>query len=165
MKVLHSVCQQIWKIQLWPQDWKMSILIPVPKKDSSKECSNHQTIALISYACKDYVENLSSQALAVHEPRPFRCSDWVQKRQRNQKSNCQHLLDHRESKRIPKKKKNYLCLIDWNKAVDSVDHNKLWKTLKEMRILYHLTCLLRNPYAGQEVTLRILVWNNGLVQN
>ena len=50
----------------------------------------------------------------------------------------------------------YLCLIDWNKAFDCVDHNKLWKTLEEMGILYHLTCLLRNLYAGQEATLRIL---------
>ena len=47
-KVLHSLCQQIWKTQKWPQDWKRSILIPVPKKGCTKECANHQTIALIS---------------------------------------------------------------------------------------------------------------------
>ena len=50
IKVLHSICQQIWKTQQWPQDWKRLILIPVPKKDSTKECANHQTIALISHA-------------------------------------------------------------------------------------------------------------------
>ena len=50
IKVLHSVCQQIWKTQQWPQDWKRPILIPVPKKGSSKECANHWTIALISHA-------------------------------------------------------------------------------------------------------------------
>ena len=49
VKVLHSICQQIWKTQQWPQDWKRSILIPVPK-GSTKECANHQTIALISHA-------------------------------------------------------------------------------------------------------------------
>ena len=48
--VLHSLCQQIWKTQQWPQDWKRSILIPIPKKDSTKECANHQTIAFISHA-------------------------------------------------------------------------------------------------------------------
>ena len=48
----------------------------------------------------------------------------------------------------------YLCFIDYTKAFDSVDHNKLWNIFKEMRILYHLTCLLRNLYAGQEATLR-----------
>ena len=52
VKVLHSVWQQIWKTQQWSQDWKRSILIPVPKKGSTKECSNHQTIALISHASK-----------------------------------------------------------------------------------------------------------------
>ena len=52
MKVLHSICQQIWKIQPWPQDWKRSVFIPVPKKGNVKECSNYRTIALISYASK-----------------------------------------------------------------------------------------------------------------
>ena len=52
VKVLHSLCQQIWKTQQWPQDWKRSILIPIPKKGSTKECANHQTIALIFHASK-----------------------------------------------------------------------------------------------------------------
>ena len=52
VKVLHSLCQQIWKTQKWPQDWKRSILIPIPKKHSTKECVNHQIIALISCASK-----------------------------------------------------------------------------------------------------------------
>ena len=52
VKVLHSLCQQIWKTQQWPQDWKRSILIPFPKKGSTKECANHRTIALISHASK-----------------------------------------------------------------------------------------------------------------
>ena len=52
VKVLHSICQQIWKTQQWPQDWKMSVFIPVPKKGNAKECSNYRTIALISHASK-----------------------------------------------------------------------------------------------------------------
>ena len=52
IKVLHSLCQQIWKTQKWPLGWKSSILIPIPKKDSTKECANHQTIALISHVNK-----------------------------------------------------------------------------------------------------------------
>jgi len=50
--VLHSKCQQIWKIQQWPQDWKRSVFIPIPKKGNTKECSNYHTIALISHASK-----------------------------------------------------------------------------------------------------------------
>ena len=52
MKVLHSICQQIWKTQQWPQDWKKVVFIPIPKKSNAKECSNYHTIVLISYASK-----------------------------------------------------------------------------------------------------------------
>ena len=52
VKVLHSICQQIWKTQQWPQDWKRSVFIPIPKKDNAKECSNYRTVALISHASK-----------------------------------------------------------------------------------------------------------------
>ena len=52
VKVLHSICQQIWKIQQWPQDWKRSVFIPIPKKGNTKECSNYRMIALISHTSK-----------------------------------------------------------------------------------------------------------------
>ena len=59
----------------------------------------------------------------------------------------------------------YFCFIDYAKAFDYVDHNKLWKILKEMGIPDHLTCLLRNLYAGQEATVRAGTWNNRLLSN
>ena len=68
VKVLHSICQQIWKTQQWPQDWKRSVFIPMPKKGNAKECSNYRTIALISHASKVIAQNSPSQASAVHEP-------------------------------------------------------------------------------------------------
>ena len=52
VKVLHSICQQIWKTQQWPQEWKRSVVTPIPKKGNAKECSNYRTIALISHASK-----------------------------------------------------------------------------------------------------------------
>ena len=64
-------------------------------------------------------------------------------RQRNQRSSCQHPLDHRKSKRIPEKKKIYFCFIDYAKTFDCVDHNKLWKILQELGIPDHLTWLLK----------------------
>ena len=66
VKVLHSICQQIWKTQQWPQDWKRSVFIPIPKKGNAKECSNYHTIALISPASKVMLKK--SQASTVHEP-------------------------------------------------------------------------------------------------
>ena len=69
VKVLHSICQQIWKTQQWPQDWKRSLFIPIPKKSNAKECSNHCTIALISNASKVMLKVLQArQASAIHEP-------------------------------------------------------------------------------------------------
>ena len=61
MKVLHSICQQIWKTQQWPQDWKRSIFIPIPKKGNAKECSNYRTIALILHASKVMLKILQAR--------------------------------------------------------------------------------------------------------
>ena len=61
VKVLHSICQQIWKTHQWPQDWKRSVFIPVPKKGNAKECSNYCTIALISHASKVMLKILQAR--------------------------------------------------------------------------------------------------------
>ena len=61
VKVLHSICQQIWKTQQWPQDWKRSVFIPMPKKCDAKECSNYRTIALISHASKVMIKILQAR--------------------------------------------------------------------------------------------------------
>ena len=97
-------------------------------------------------------QNSPSQASTVREPRMSRCSSSIQRRQRNQRSNCQYPLDHRKSSEF--QKNIYFCFIDYARAFDCVDHNKLWKILKEIRIPDHLTCLLRNLYASQEATVR-----------
>ena len=61
VKVLHSICQQIWKTQQWPQEWKRSVFIPIPKKGNAKECSNYRTIALISHASKVMLKILQAR--------------------------------------------------------------------------------------------------------
>ena len=61
VKVLHSICQQIWKTQQWPQDWKWSVFIPFPKKGNAKECSNYHTITLISHASKVMLKILQAR--------------------------------------------------------------------------------------------------------
>ena len=77
IKVLYSVCLQIWKTQQWPQDWKRSVFTPVPKKGNAKECSNYHTIAFFSHAGKGNAQNFPSQTSIVHVPRTFRCSNWI----------------------------------------------------------------------------------------
>ena len=149
--MLHSICQQIWKTQEWPQDWKRSVFIPIPKKGNAKECSNYRTIALISQTSKVMLKILQTQASIVRELRISRCSCWISKRQRNQRSNCQHLLDHKKTREL--QKTIYFCFIDNVKAFDCVDHNKQWKILKEMGFPDYLICLLRNLYTGQKLQL------------
>ena len=99
VKMLHSICQQIWKTQQWPQDWKTSVFFPISKKGNAKECSNYHTVVLISPASKVMLKILPAM-LQQYVNRELQMQNWIQKRQRNQRSNCQHPLDHRESKRI-----------------------------------------------------------------
>ena len=107
VKVLHSICQQIWETQKWPQDWKRSVFIPIPKK--SKECSNYCTIALISHASKVMFKILQARLQQyINQELPGVQLPGFKKRQRNQKSNCQCPLDHIKHKRIPEK---HLLLI------------------------------------------------------
>ena len=68
VKVLHSICQQIWKTQQWPQDWKRSVFIPIPKKGNAKECSNYRTIPLISHASTEKAMATHSSTLAWKLP-------------------------------------------------------------------------------------------------
>ena len=103
VKVLHSICQQIWKAQQWPQDWKRSVFIPIPKKGNDKECSNYCTIALISHASKVMLKILQARLQQYMNRELPDVQDSFKKRQRYQRSNCQHVLDHRKSKRVPEK--------------------------------------------------------------
>ena len=68
VKVLHSICQQIWETQEWPQDWTRSVFIPIPKKGIAKECSNYCTIALKKCMTKSHAQNSPSQASEIREP-------------------------------------------------------------------------------------------------
>ena len=152
VKVLHSICQQIWKTHQWSQDWKRSVFIPILKKGNAKECSNYHTIAVISHTSKVMLKILQARLQQYMNRELSGVQAGFRKRKRNQRSNCQHPLDHQKSKKVPEK---HLFLLYWPcQAFDCVDHNKLWKILQEMEILDHLTCLLRNLYSGQKATVR-----------
>ena len=146
VKVLHSICQQIWKTQQWPQDWKRSVFIPIPKKGNPEECSNYHTIALISHASKVMLKILQArlQQYVNHELPDVQAGFRKGGGTRDQIANiCWIIKKAREFQ-----KNIYFCFIDYTKAFDYVD-------LKDMGIPEHLTSLLRNLYAGQEATVRI----------
>ena len=100
VKVLHSICQQIWKTQQRPQDWKRSVFISIPKKGNAKECSNYRSIALISHASKVRLRILQVR-VQQYMNREFQIFKLDLEKQKNQRSYYQHPLDHGESKIIP----------------------------------------------------------------
>ena len=141
-----------WKTQQWPQDWKRSVFIPIPKKDNAKECSNYCTTALISQAGMVMLKILQvGFQQYVNWELPYVQAGFRKGRgTREQISNISWIIE----KAREFQKNTYSCFIDYAKAFDCVDHNKLWNILQEMRISDHLTGLLRNLYAGQEATIR-----------
>ena len=153
IKVLHSICQPIWKTWQWPQNWKRSVFIPIQKKGNAKECSNYCTTALISHVYKVMLKILQArlQQYVDREHPDVQAGFRKGRGTRDQIANIRWII-----KKAREFQKNiYFCFIDYAKALDCVDHNKLWKILKEMGIPDHLTCLLKNLYAGQEATVRM----------
>ena len=142
VKVLHSICQQIWKTQQWPQDWKRSVFIPIPKKGNAKECPNYHIIALISHASKVRLKILQARLQQyVNRELPDVQAGFRKRRgflkKKDQIANIRWII---EKARLPEKN-IYFCFIDYAKALNCVDHNKLWTILKELGIPDHLTCL------------------------
>ena len=143
---MHSICQQIWKTQKWPQDWKRSVFIPITKKGNDKECSNYHTIVLISHFSKEMLKipQVRLQEYMNCELPGVQAGFRKGRGTRDQIDNICWII-----KKARKFQKNiYFCFIDYVKAFDYVDQHKLWKILQEMGIPDHLTCLLRNLYAG-----------------
>ena len=151
VKVLHSVCQQIWKTQQWSQDWKRTVFIPIPKKDNAKECSNHCTIALISHTSKEMLKILQArfQQYMNHDLPDVQTGFRKGTGTRDQIANILWIIE-----KATEFQKN-MCFIDYAKVFDCVHHNKLWNILQELGLPDHLTGFLRNMYAGQGATVRM----------
>ena len=123
VKVLHSMCQQMWKTQQWPQDWKRSVFIPITKKGNAKECSNYHTIELISYATKIFLKILQARLQQYMNRELPDVQDAFRKGRgaRDQIANICWIME----KAREFQKNIYFCFIDYAKAFDCADHNKL----------------------------------------
>ena len=129
VKMLHSICQQIWKTQQWPKDWKRSIFIPIPKKANAKECSNYHTVALISHASKVMLNILQAriQQYVNHELPDVQAGFRKGRGTRDQIANI-----HWFTEKAREFQKNiYFCFIDCAKGFDSVDYHKLENSLRD----------------------------------
>ena len=127
VSVVHSICQQIWETQQWPQDWERSVFIPIPKKGNAKECSNYRTIALISHASKVMLKILQArlQQYVNHGLPDVQAGFKKSRGTRDQISNICWIME----KAREFQKNIYFCFIDYARAFDCVDHNKLWKVV------------------------------------
>ena len=123
VKVLHSIWQQIWKTQQWPQDWKRSVFILIPKKGNTKECSNYHTIAVISHASKVMLKILQArlQQYVNHELPDVQAGRRKGRGTRDQIANIRCIIE----KAREFQKNFYFCFIDYAKAFDCLNHNKL----------------------------------------
>ena len=132
VKVLHSICQQIWKTQQWPQDRKGPVFIPIPKKGSAKECSNYHTIALISHTSKVMLRILQAwlQQYMNCELPDVQAGFRKGRGTRDQIANIHSIT----GKAREFQKTISFCFLNYTKAFDCVDHNKLWKIFQEKGI-------------------------------
>ena len=114
VKVMHSICQQIWKTQQWPQAWKMSVFIPIPKKGNPKECSNYHTIALISHASKVMLKILQArlQQYVNHGFPDVQAGLRKGQGTRDQIANIHWIIE--KAKEF--QENNYLCFIDYTRS-------------------------------------------------
>ena len=131
--------------------WKRSVFVPITKKGNAKECSNYRTIALISHASKVMLKILQVrlQQYVNHELPDVQAGFRKGRGTRGQIANICWIME----KAREFQKNIFFCFIEYAKAFDCVDHNRLWKILKDMGIPDQLTCLLRNLYAGQKATV------------
>ena len=162
VKVLHSICQQIWKTQQWPQDQKRSVFMPIAKKGNGKECSNYHTVALISHANKVMLKILQArlQQQVNCELPDVQAGFRKGRGTRDQLANIRWIME----KAREFQKNIYFCFIDYPKAFNCVDHNKLWKILKEME--YQTTYLpLEKTVCRSGSSSQNWTWNNRLVPN
>ena len=155
VKVLHSICQQSWKTQQWPQDWKRSVFIPIPKKGNAKECSNYHTIAPISHTNKLMLKILQAR---LQQYMNCELSDVQAGFRKGRGTRDQIPNIHWVIKISREFQKKHIFLLYWFCQSFCVDDHKLENSerkfpLKE-GIPDHLTWLLRNLNAGQEATVR-----------
>ena len=151
IKVLNTICHQIWKTQQWPKDWKTSVFIPALKKGNAKESPNYCTITLISHTSKVML-NILQDRLQQYMNWNFHIFklDLEKAEELEIKSSTSiGSLKMQETS----SKTSTSALLTRPKSL-TVDHNKLWKILQEMGIPDHLSCLLRNLYVFPEAAVR-----------
>ena len=162
IKVLDSICQKIWKTQQCPQDQKRSVFIPIPKNGSPKECSNYHASVFISHASKVLLKILQARLQQFVNWKISVVQSGFRKGRgtRDQLANIHQIIE-----KANKFQKNiYFCFTGYIKAFNCVDHNKLWKILKETGIRPPYLPPVK-PISRSRSNSQNRTWNNGLFQS
>ena len=152
VKVMTGLCNCIWKRKEWPTDWKKSVYVPIYEKGDKQECGNYRTIALISHASKVLLRIIQRRLEVFLIPElPIEQAGFRRGRgTRDHIANLRWMMEKaREHQRDL-----YMCFIDYKKAFDCVDHERMWVILRDMGVPVHLIVLLRRLYTNQEATVR-----------
>src|SRR5713101_1227784 len=152
VKIFHKLCNKIWKKKEWPTDWTKSVFLPIPKKGDTRECSNNRTVALICHASKiilyimiDRIQNHLDQEISKVQ------AGFTKGRgTRDQIANMTWIIEKFRELNRPL----FLTFIDYSKAFDTVQHERLWYILGKMEFPAHITDLMRSLYANQTASVR-----------
>jgi len=150
---MHRICVVIWEIGDWPEEWKFSTFIPLPKKGDLKQCANYRTIALVSHARKILLRiileriQVKPETEIADEQAEFRQG----RRIRDQITNLRILMHKARGHQQPL----HMCFVDFKKAFDSISHCKLWVTMMDMGYPLHLIDLLAKLYRKQLAKVRV----------
>ena len=157
IQALTELCQQIWKTKTWPKDWTRSVFVPIPKKGDTHECCNYRTVALISHASKILLKIIQQRMASFVNKELLDVQEGFRRGRgtRDQISNLRCIME----KTREYQKDVYVCFIDYSKAFDCIDHDKLWNCLKQMGIPEHLQELIRSLYENQDATVRTAFGN------
>jgi exonuclease III len=153
LDVMHRICEDVWETGEWPTDWGLSTFIPIPKKGDLSQCANYRTISLVSHASKillriilNRIKTKTEQELPDEQAgfRPGRGT-------RDQITNLRVIMSKLKENQQPL----YMCFIDFQKAFDSVKHEKLWWAMLDMGYPAHLVDLLAKLYKSQKAAVRV----------
>ena len=150
--ILLQLCNKIWHTRSWPEDWKKSVFLTLPKKGDISECKNNRTIALIPHASKILLHILNER-LKPHLERELPPEQSGFRRGRGTRdhiANIRHIIEKCKEYR----RKAYICFIDYAKAFDCVRYGPLWNALQALGVPSHLVQLLRSLYDGQLACVR-----------
>jgi len=152
IRTLTALCNAMWNKGTWPEEWKKSIFIPIPKSEDLTDCANYRTIALISHTSKVLLKSIQAR-MEQHVERELPDLQAGFRRNRGTRDHISNI------RRIMERSREYnqdvfLCFIDYKKAFDCVDHELMWITLQEMGFPEHLIDLLQELYRDQEAKVR-----------